>query len=103
MDTYYIAVYAKDLLELKKMVLNTIANFNAMDIESELIEGLELLKFLASVSLKTLDEEEAIKYLEYQMNNNQRDSFNAKDDHIFETLTFREKVKEFFQVFKKQF
>ncbi|WP_233735963.1 hypothetical protein [Mycoplasmopsis agalactiae] len=45
------------------MVLNTIANFNAMDIESELIEGLELLKFLASVSLKSLDEEEAIRYL----------------------------------------
>lgn len=102
-DTYYIAVYAKDLLELKKMVLNTIANFNAMDIESELIEGLELLKFLASVSLKTLDEEEAIKYLEYQMNNNQRDSFNAKDDHIFETLTFREKVKEFFKFLKSNF
>lgn len=47
------------------MVFNIIVNFNVMDIESELIEGLELLKFLVFVSLKFLDEEEVIRYLEY--------------------------------------
>lgn len=64
-DIYYIVLYVKDFLEFKKMVFNIIVNFNVMDIESELIEGLELLKFLVFVSLKFLDEEEVIRYLEY--------------------------------------
>ncbi|UOE63494.1 conjugal transfer protein TraE [Mycoplasmopsis bovis] len=100
-DAYYVVLYAKDIAELKKIVANTIASFNSMDIEGNLIEGIDLLKFLASISLTKLNEEEAFRYLEEQ-NLSQREIL-VKNNEVYESLTFKEKVKEFFKFLKEKF
>ncbi|PZV97727.1 Mbov_0397 family ICE element conjugal transfer ATPase, partial [Metamycoplasma auris] len=98
-DTYYVALYAKDILELKKIISNAIASFNSMDIEANLIEGLDLLKFLASISLKTLDEEAATTYLN-ELEISSRETLINKDNEIYVSLSLKEKFKEFFKFLK---
>lgn len=95
-DKYYIVIYEKTINELKKSIGNVIATFNSMDIESSVIEGIDLISLLAKLNNKELDIELTNKYLQQQMNN-QRKSIINNGDEFNDNLTFREKVKELFK------
>ncbi|AJM71561.1 Mbov_0397 family ICE element conjugal transfer ATPase [Mycoplasma yeatsii] len=99
-DIYYIALYAKNTNELEKTVYKTINSFNSMEIESELVQGIDLIKFLGSLNDKEVDEELAKLYLtqqnEYEKQlflKSKRKSYDL-DETFFEF--YKNKIKSIF-------
>ncbi|SYV89969.1 Uncharacterised protein, partial [Metamycoplasma alkalescens] len=102
-DTYYVVLYDKSISELKKNLNNITAIFNSMDIDTTLVEGLHLIKFLAKLNNKEIDEEKANQYLEQQINSQRQALIKNKEVDFIEKQTFKTKVKEFFKFLKEEF
>ncbi|UUD34810.1 ATP-binding protein [Mycoplasmopsis caviae] len=77
-DSYYAVVYDKNTNELVKSINSVINQFVSMDCESELISGVNLIKFLGKLNHKEIDIELANKYL-YQQQFNYRKTLLSKN------------------------
>ncbi|WP_434333042.1 Mbov_0397 family ICE element conjugal transfer ATPase [Mycoplasma capricolum] len=102
-DKYYIAVYAKNIFDLKKSIDETISMLNSMEIENEVIKGVELIEFLGALNNKEIDKQQAIKYLNYE-NENSKQKLAKKQQQNHNDQTFWEFIKSKLNVFnfKKQ-
>ncbi|MBY7704007.1 hypothetical protein JIY74_27520 [Vibrio harveyi] len=70
-----------------------------MEIESDLVQGVDLIKFLGSLNDKQVDEELAKLYL-IQQNENQRQSMiKSQQNHLDETITqfYKRQLKNLFK------
>ncbi|MDQ0567612.1 Mbov_0397 family ICE element conjugal transfer ATPase [Mycoplasma yeatsii] len=94
-DVYYVVLYANNVSELKKTMYETTNSLNSMDIESNLVQGVDLIKFLGSLNDKEIDEELANLYLA-QLNSNQRQLI-VKSEQNSHTLD-----ETFFQFYKNK-
>ncbi|QVK09456.1 Mbov_0397 family ICE element conjugal transfer ATPase [Mycoplasma mycoides] len=97
-DVYYVAIYAKSIAELKKVVNEAINIFNSLDIEANIIEGIDLINFLGSLNNKQVDQELANQYLEQQLKNKRQVSGYQNQEFKYENNSF----KEFFSFLKEQ-
>ncbi|WFQ92674.1 Mbov_0397 family ICE element conjugal transfer ATPase [Mycoplasma feriruminatoris] len=97
-DKYYIVVYAKEVSELKKTIYEVVNMLNSMDVESEIIRGIKLIYFLGTLNNKQIDEQEAIKYLNYQ-NDTWKDEFAKRQQQNANDQTFWEFIKSKLDVF----
>ncbi|CEA11610.1 hypothetical protein [Mycoplasma capricolum] len=102
-DKYYIAVYAKNIFELKKSIDEIISTLNSMEIENEVIKGVELIEFLGALNNKEIDKQQAIKYLNYE-NENSKQKLAKKQQQNHNDQTFWEFIKSKLNIFnfKKQ-
>ncbi|UWD34760.1 conjugal transfer protein TraE [Mycoplasma cottewii] len=98
-DIYYVVLYGKNISELKQTINETINTFNSMEIEYDLVQGVDLIKFLGSLNDKQVDEELAKLYL-IQQNENQRQSMiKSQQNHLDETITqfYKRQLKNIFK------
>ncbi|WFQ93053.1 Mbov_0397 family ICE element conjugal transfer ATPase [Mycoplasma feriruminatoris] len=99
-DVYYVAIYAKSVSELKKITAEAIDIFNMLDIETNAVKGLDLIKFLGSLNNKEIDEELANEYLKQQLEKQRLVSTSLENQ---EFNPANSGIKEFFNFFKEQF
>ncbi|ACU78254.1 Mbov_0397 family ICE element conjugal transfer ATPase [Mycoplasma mycoides] len=97
-DVYYVAIYAKSIAELKKVVNEAINIFNSLDIEANIIKGIDLINFLASLNNKQVDQELANQYLKQQLENKRQVSGYQNQEFKYENNSF----KEFLSFLKEQ-
>ncbi|AIA29473.1 hypothetical protein MCAL160_0546 [Mycoplasmopsis californica HAZ160_1] len=63
-DTYYIVLYQSRIHELNKSVDNAYTLLNSMELEPEVVKGINLIKFLARQNHLKVDQQKANEYLE---------------------------------------
>ncbi|WP_434341901.1 conjugal transfer protein TraE [Mycoplasma putrefaciens] len=96
-DTYYVVLYAKNISELKKTVYEITNTLNSMDIESNQVQGVNLIEFLGSLNNKEVDKDLARIYLD-QQNRNLRDSILKRE----EASKHSQSNENFFQFYKNK-
>lgn len=94
-DTYYLVIYAKKTVDLNKAIINIFNSLNSLDAEPMIISDMELIKFLAKINYKEIDEELALNYLKQKnLGNNKLSGFRkTNEDEYNENIDLIWKIK----------